>query len=59
MRPIVEKILTRLKFDEDDDIVAVLKNELYFKALQIALGFTQSEALNTIRAKLYAFLDSI
>jgi hypothetical protein len=40
MRPIVEKILTRLKFDEDDDIVAVLKNELYFKALQIALGFT-------------------
>ena len=30
MRPMLEKILSRLKFDEDEDIINIFNNQIYF-----------------------------
>ncbi len=49
MWPIIEKILARLKFDEDDDIITIFNNHTYFKALQIAENFHDSPAINLVR----------
>ena len=36
MRSMLEKILIRLKFDEDEEIIHIFNNQIYFQALQIA-----------------------
>ena len=59
MRTFVEKILNRIRFDEDDDVLGIFANQVYFQALWISQNFTQSDAINQVKKKVQHFLATV